>query len=170
MSFVTAYISASLSNSGRIKELRDRLYTNLGAHTHEYEPVEPHLTIIPSFDVERSQLHRINKKTAELELPGTEVSVNGLGVWPHIRNPRVVLLDVEADVSRAREELLSVLDESGAKNIDLPTPTHITLFMRDKGYADPPVEFQQALQQHVVSNRDRWKTQIEHVDVPYNDC
>lgn len=160
----TAYISARLADSDRIHELRDMLYDSLPLPDTEYTRREAHLTIIPSFQITQDQFHTINQTLTDLDLSGREVRIEGLGVYPDIINPRVVLLDASIDLSDTRDELLDTLSQVGATNITEPVPPHITLFKCDNGYVLDDWR-RERLQDSILDHRDEWTTEITYVDL-----
>ncbi len=160
----TAYISARLADSDRIHALRDRLFNSLPLGEDKYTRRDAHLTIIPSFQVPRERFHEINRVLTDIDLTGKPITVHGLGVYPDIRNPRVVLLDVHADLAQARERLMDVLNQVGATNITPPVPPHITLFKCDNGYVVEDWQ-REKLQECIVNNRNKWSTEIKYVDL-----
>lgn len=160
----TAYISARLADSDRIHAFRDKLFESLPLGNNKYTRRDAHLTIVPSFHIEKDHFHDINQAITDLELTGRTIRIRGLGVYPSLRNPRVVLLDVDADLSDARQYLLEALNQVGATNITPPVPPHITLFKCDNGYVLDDWQ-KEKLQESIIENRMNWSTEIEYVDL-----
>jgi 2'-5' RNA ligase len=160
---VSAYISASLADEAAIHRLRDELYQRIGLGT-DYRLSEAHLTIIPSFIISEDCAHAVDKKLAELDLRGRRIKINGVGIWPNIQNPRVILLDCDIDLEDERTALLDVLERSGVKEMPVPVKPHITLFKCDNGYILDP-DIREQILQEVAANRDQWETTIQYVDL-----
>lgn len=159
---VTAYISAKLADPGKIHRIRDDLYSCVG--TNQYDLQDAHLTIIPSFELPVDEAPRIDKKLSQLNLPGQRVTINGVGVWPTIHNPRVVLLDCDVDLSETRATLLDALDQSNARDVPSPVPPHVTLFKCDNGHNIDEAT-KRTIQHELTSFRDTWETEIRFVDL-----
>lgn len=160
----TRYIEAKLANSSRIERIRDNLY-NKFLESDKYRKVEPHLTIIPQFNIPRENICDIHNLVSNMNLEHMEIEINGLSVWPSLKNPRVVLLDVEADLSQARETLKKALRNYKAELINKPVNAHITLFKTDNGY-ELSQEATSQLQELIWDNRNQWSTHIKYVDIP----
>lgn len=160
----TAYISARLADADRIHTLRDSLYDALPLPDDKYTRRDAHITIIPSFQVEADAFHTINKTLTDTDLIGQPVRIEGLGVYPHIANPRVVLLDARIDLSDQRARLLDTLNQVGTTTITEPVPPHITLFKCDNGYVLDDWRREQ-LQDWIPECRESWTTEIEYVDL-----
>lgn len=160
---VSAYVSASLADEAAIHRLRDELYQRIGLGT-DYRLSEAHLTILPSFVIPSDCAHAVQKKLAELDIEGREVKIKGVGIWPNIQNPRVVLLDCDIDLEQDRAELLDVLRSVGVKDLPVPVKPHITLFKCDNGYILDP-ERRERILQEVAKNRTSWETTIQYVDL-----
>jgi 2'-5' RNA ligase len=163
MAEVSAYVSASLADEAAIHRLRDELYQRIGLGT-DYRMSEAHLTIIPSFVIPDDCAHAVQKKLAELDIEGRTIEIKGVGIWPNVQNPRVVLLDCDIDIENEREELLDVLRGAGVKDLPAPVKPHITLFKCDNGYILDP-ERRERIIQEVAANREQWETTIQYVDL-----
>lgn len=159
----TAYISARLADDDRIHALRDFLYETLPLPGDKYTRRDAHITIIPSFHVAREQFHDINQTLSELDLVGRTVRIEGLGVYPHIVNPRAILLDARIDLADERARLLNTLNHVGATTNTEPSPPHITLFKCDNGYVLEDWR-RERLQARIPNHREPWTTELEYVD------
>lgn len=160
---ISAYVSASISDEIAVHKLRDKLYERVGLGT-EYRLSDAHITILPSFEIPRDYTHALDKKLAELDLEGRTVEIHGVGIWPNVQNPRVVLLDCTIDLSDEREELLDVLRDIGVRDLPEPVKPHITLFKCDNGYILED-ERRKKILEEVAMNRESWETTIQYVDL-----
>lgn len=160
----TRYIEAKLANSSRIKRIRDNIY-NKFLESDKYRKVEPHLTIIPPFNIPKDNVSDIHEVVSNIDIKHMSIDINGVSVWPSLQNPRVVLLDVEAELSQARETLKKALENYKAELINEPVNAHITLFKTDNGHDLSPEGISQ-LQELIWENRNHWSTQIQYVDIP----
>lgn len=160
----TRYIEAKLANSSRIKRIRDDLY-NKFLESDKYRKVEPHITIIPQFNIPRENVCEIHSLISNMDLEHMTVDINGLSIWPSLKNPRVVLLDVEVNLDQARKTIRKALENYKAELLNEPVDAHITLFKTDNGY-DLSTEATDQLQELIWNNRTQWTTHIKYVDVP----
>lgn len=159
---VRAYIEAKVSDVECITELRDSLYDQTGAST-AYRKSQPHLTILPPFTIDKNEIPRVNELLEESGLVGRDIPITGVGVWPSIKNPRVVLLNSPINLKKNRQSLTENLRELGAVNMEDPVRPHITLFKTDNGYTiDEHVK--KSIQKSVWDNRTEWKTEVKYVD------
>lgn len=160
----TRYIEAKLAHSSRIERIRDNLYDKF-IESDKYKKVDPHLTIIPPFNIPEDNLSDIHEEVSNMNLENMEVKVNGLSIWPSLKNPRVVLLDVEAKLTQVRETLKEYLKQYKAELEYEPVNAHITLFKTDNGY-NLSDEATSQLQELIQNNRNQWETNIKYVDIP----
>lgn len=160
---VRAFIEAKLAGDERIKDLRDTLYNQTGAF-NSYRKSDPHITIIPPFSIDKTHVGKVSRIIEETGLIGRRIPISGVGVWPSIQNPRVVLLTLPVEFSQARQTLLRKLQQMGAVDIEEPVRPHITLFKTDNGYEVKP-HVKEAIQRTIWDNRDSWETEIKYVDM-----
>ena len=153
-------VSGQLCMEEKIVTLRDKLFQI--CPRSKYRLIDPHITIVPPFSVDSEGESRIREIIDSYVEQKLEVVVEGVGVYPSLDNPRVVLLDVTASetVHQLREELVSFIAERDIEFRYEPTPFHVTLFKCDNGYtlAD---DRKQLLQNRVSSHRDSWSDMID---------
>lgn len=157
-------IEATLSDEERIKQIRDELYDSLPGTENHYHKLDPHLTILPPFQVDSETAHKVRELNTEQSFEGESVQIHGASVWPSLNNPRVLLLDVSVSFTEQRDTIYEYL-----KNIDTtfkydPVPFHISLFKCDNGYVIPD-EFKSLIQSEIIEHRDSWQTTIKYSDV-----
>jgi 2'-5' RNA ligase len=160
---VRAYVEAKLADETAIASLRDALYEETGV-SGLYRKSDPHLTILPPFTIDKSATHVVNELLEDSALLGRKIPVKGVGVWPSLRNPRVILLDTPVDIAVERERLMNRLRDLGAVEMEEPVCPHITLFKTDNGY-EVEDHVRDAIRRAVWANRDEWTTEIEYVDL-----
>lgn len=157
-------ITGKLCTDSKIKTVRDNLFQI--CPTTKYRLIDPHVTLIPPFEASSevvAELHDIISEYVDMSL---DIDIEGVGVYPNLSNPRVILLDVTAaePVHDLRADLLSVLQSNTVELRYDPTPFHITLFKCDNGYTLAE-DRKQLLQNRVHSNRDSWSNAISDVDL-----
>lgn len=159
---VEAYIEAKVADDDAIKRLRDDLFS-VTQPDSDFRRKDPHVTIIPPFTIDAKDIPKVDDILSESPLLGEPLPIAGVGIWPSVQNPRVVLLDVDIDLEEERERLLSKLRDLGAVDIAEPVNPHITLFKTDCGYSLSERE-RRDIQRMVANNRDSWETEIEYID------
>ena len=160
---ITGYIDLKVRNSECIKEVRDEVYFQSGAHIEGYCIKEPHITIIPPFSIPRSQAQAVEELVSSSQLIGEEVIFTGMGVWPSIRNPRVVLLTTSLSLREERERLMTNLARLGASFNTRPVKPHLTLFKIDNGF-EVETAVKHRLRQCIFEQRGFWSDTVEFVD------
>lgn len=160
---VRAYIEAKLSDERAIARLRDDIFEQTGASAEEYRRSEPHLTILPPFTIDASKSHLVDDLIEESGLLDRPIPVEGVGVWPSLNNPRVILLDTPVDIKAEREQLMEDLRDLGATDFKEPVCPHITLFKTDNGYEVSDFVTDR-IREAIWDNRESWTTSIEYVD------
>lgn len=157
------YVEAKLEHSSRIKQIRDGIYNEFMA-SDKYRKIEPHITIIPPFYIPEDNIHEIHQLINNITLDDPTVQVKGASVWQSLNNPRVVLLDVDVDLSQVRTTIQQALKTYDADLIHEPVNAHITLFKCDNGYTIDQTSTDQ-LRELIWKHRDQWETEITYLDV-----
>lgn len=159
---IRGYIEAKLADETAITHLRDRLYERTGAATN-FRRIPPHLTLIPPFTIDETQVDQVNRLLETSPLHGRTIPITGVGVWPSIVNPRVVLLTTPVDIEQERSRLATALEELGARDCEAPVRPHITLFKTDNGYTVSP-SVKQSIHRAIGDNRFQWETTAAYID------
>lgn len=157
-----AYIKAELKDRSWLTLLRDSVYSSVNAPRY-YKKVNPHITIIPPFKIGDEKLDIVEQSIDKSDLDGKDVHIKSLSVWKNIMEPRVVMLDVDVDLSSSRDMLLNVLGENSATIYSDPVDPHITLM---KLYDNMEVfhisrYIKEAIQDQIIDRNPRKETKIE---------
>lgn len=155
-------ISGQLNTEDKILSVRENLFQI--CPKNKYRLIDPHITIIPPFELPSDLLSGVEKIIEKYSTQTFEICIEGVGVYPHLDNPRVILLDVTAgqELIDFRQRLVTFFQEN---NVDFrydPTPFHITLFKCDNGYTLAE-DRKQLLQNRVYSNRESWENKLSKV-------
>jgi len=160
----TAYISITLSDEFRIRTLRESMLNHIDGEKL-YKRLKPHITLIPPFQLRQGTQAKAQKAVNSLDLEGTVVRVRGASIWNSLKQPYVVMLDIDADIESSQDKLLTELRNLNAKNAEKPVRPHITLF-KTKSYWDTLPDTKRAkLQTAVKRNRIVQDTEVESVEL-----
>jgi len=157
---VSAYVSTELRDKQRIETIRDNMMWNIDAETF-YKRVTPHITIVPPFTIPKDKLEQFENIVKSVRLTDTYVTVNGAAVWRNIRNPYVVMLDVDVDIHDATSYLMDEAGKLEGTNFKEPVSPHITLFKSKGWWEEVPDTVAWKLQTEIKRNRTVQNTKIE---------
>ena len=155
-------ITGELQSEDMILSVRDELFQI--CPKNKYRLIDPHLTILPPFELSEKLVTDIHDIIEAYSNSDFSMSIEGVGVYPNLSNPRVVLLDVtpSEDIRELRSELVEFLRDQNVEFRYDPTPFHITLFKCDNGYTLAE-DRKQLLQNRVASNRESWANSLSNV-------
>lgn len=117
-----------------IRRIWDRLEEEVPEHY--YKEINPHITIHPRFQFDEGNYDTLEHYVYECFPPRIDVLVTDFYYHPREYQPMVICLDVSLGINFAKRqsELATMIKRNGGKNVDKPTPPHITLFRsNDKG-------------------------------------
>lgn len=103
---------------------------------HYYKEINPHITIHPRFQSDEGNYSRFEHYVYECFPTRINPMVTDFYYHPREYQPMVICLDVSLGInfSKRQNELSKMIKDNGGRNIDNPTPPHITLFRsNDKG-------------------------------------
>lgn len=164
--YVQGYVSAKLEHESRIIEIQNSLFERVGVNGYEKQDI--HITVYPNFTIHKDNVSELTEFVESIPLEGREVQIHGSGVWPSIKNPRVVLLDCSIDIESEREKIEQKLQTLNTTSSREPVTPHITLFKcNDATHLKDATKKQ--IQLEILNNRSRWKTRIKYVDVIIDD-
>ena len=126
---VTGWIECPVIDPTVVRTLRDQLYGWLGAPDPYRRESDPHVSV---FGVrlpleKRDAFETAFESFADSIGPRCE-SVDGYHLYPSVRNPMVVSLDVSFDLDAVASPIADLLAGHGGRIGRGPTPPHVTLF------------------------------------------
>lgn len=125
-----AWIYATLTADDYIRTLGHDLYQAAPSHAYEREP-NPHVTIMPQFNIPEDEVHELAQFLASLELSGRSVPMDGIDTYPGDEYPQVVYLDADIDIDDPRSALRQKVEALGGNVFTDPVNPHTTLFSAD---------------------------------------
>lgn len=163
-----AYISAQLTDELRIKSIRDYMAAVLKGDRF-YERKDPHITVVPPFDVKEGHESDVISLIEDCPLIGREVQINTLGVYEHIHHPYVVLLDVDVEIDDVRERLMDELPKHTKRDLIDPVRPHITLLKTGSWWDGADEELKKRIQYEIMIQKSFRDTEISDVVVKFKD-
>lgn len=103
---------------------------------HYYKEINPHITVHPRFQSDEGNYEQFKHYVYECFPSRISVLVTDFYYHPREYQPMVICLDVNLSInfSQKQSDLSKMIKNNGGKNVDNPTPPHITLFRsNDKG-------------------------------------
>lgn len=155
-------ITGELKNSEKIISIQDNMFKI--CPRGKYRKADPHITIIPPFKISGDLQYKLQKFIKDIWNTEYEIQIEGAGVYPHLDNPRVILLDV-TPIDELRSLRRKLVDWFTSKGIEFkyePTPFHITLFKCDNGYTLAE-DRKKLLQTKLSENRKTWQNSITDI-------
>lgn len=156
------YISAKLEDDLRLRSLRDEVYNCVNGSKY-YKKVDPHITVIPPFNVKSGCEEEVENIVNDSKVTGNKVEINNLAVWENISKPYVVMLDVSVDLSDERDRLLEELKPIAAGKVTNPVRPHITLFKTGEWYENHPEKTRRSIQREIIDRTSFQDTKIHKV-------
>lgn len=164
---VSVYVSTELRDKQRIETIRDNMMWRLEAETF-YKRVTPHITIVPPFQLPKENIGKFREVVNQVDNGEVDVKVNGAAVWRNLRNPYVVMLDVDVDLGHTHDYLVDRASMLGGFDFKDPVDPHITL-LKSKGWWEVvPHTLMMKLQKEIHTNRMVQDTQITEVKLMVN--
>ena len=164
--YVQVYIAAYPDAAEEIHTIRDTLRYELALDN--YAPSNAHITIFPLVRVKRSDIPLIEGTVRMLGLVGRPVTIQGAGIWPTLKNPRVLLLDCDINLQNERRQLQSLFECLGVDTPRNPTPPHITLLKTESARSMEDTT-KERLVRRIREHRNTWETTIKYVDIVVKD-
>ena len=158
-------VETSVENTDLIHKIRDRIFRAFPKS--KCKKYEPHLTVIPPFEASKDTIHNLDSYLyTNYSDFSTDITVRGVGVYPTIHNPRVILLDIEATqyLENCRTDLYEWLQSQDCSFQYKPTPFHITLFKFETGHKMSK-DHKSVIQQVIKNNRSTWKTTVREIEI-----
>lgn len=117
-----------------IRTIWDRLEKEVP--DHYYKEINPHITVHPRFQSDSGEYQKFKHYVHECFPSYINLSVTDFYYHPREYQPMVICLNVNLpiDFLKRQSKLSQMIKNNGGKNVDDPTPPHITLFRsNDKG-------------------------------------
>ena len=156
------YVSGKLEDELQIKQLRNYIWVATNASEY-YKKKDPHITIVPAFDVPDQHLSKVKEIINQKRFKGEHIDVNTLSVYENIHKPYVVQLDAEHSMHSKIQRLIRELQPYAERDIRDPPSPHITLFKTQGWWDTVPDEVKVAIQFEVMSNVGIRDTEIRGV-------
>jgi 2'-5' RNA ligase len=154
-----AYIYAKLEDEVLIRGLRDRIFRATNASKY-YKKVEPHMTIVPPFEVKESHESAVKEVTCQSELDNSQIKFESLSSYTSPEKPYVVSLDVEWQLAQQREQLLDKLEPYLERSPSKEFEPHVTLLKVLVPDADVPDNIKSKIQHEVAHTPPPQSTEI----------
>ena len=164
--YVQVYVAAYPDAAEEIHTIRDTLRYELALDN--YAPSNAHITVFPLVRVKRSDIPVIEATVRMLGLVGRPITIQGAGIWPNLKNPRVLLLDCDINLQSERQQLKSLFECLDVDTPRSPTPPHITLLKTESARSMDSTT-KENLVQRIGEHRNTWKTTIKYVDIVVKD-